>query len=64
MTLSGILRTDIRRLQIPVLPIETQQRYGKAYCRLAEFETLVMQAAERAPGMPRRTGSSGSGSLR
>jgi hypothetical protein len=47
-TLSGTPRTDIRRLQIPVLPIETQRLHGKAHRRLAEFEILVLQAAERS----------------
>ena len=47
-TLSGTLRIDIKRLQIPVLPIETQRRYGEAHRRLAEFETLVQQTAERS----------------
>ena len=44
-TLSGTPRADVRRLQIPVLPIESQRLYGNAYRRIAEFETLVLQAA-------------------
>jgi hypothetical protein len=47
-TISGILRVDVRRLQVPVLSIETQRRYGNAHRRLAEFETLVHQAADRS----------------
>ena len=56
-TLSGVPRTDIRRLHIPVLPIETQRFYGKAYRRLAEFETLVAQAAERSSDIARELAS-------
>jgi hypothetical protein len=52
-TLSGTPRTDIRRLQIPVLPIETQRLHGKAHRRLAEFEILVLQAAERSSDVAR-----------
>jgi len=52
-TLSGTPRTDIRRLQIPVLPIETQRLYGEAHRRLAEFEILVLQAAERSSDIAR-----------
>lgn len=52
-TLSGTLRTDIRRLQIPVLPIETQRLHGEAHRRLAEFEILVLQAAERSSDVAR-----------
>jgi hypothetical protein len=52
-TLSGTLRIDIKRLQIPVLPIETQRRYGEVHRRLAEFETLVQQAAARSSEIAR-----------
>jgi hypothetical protein len=52
-TMGGTLRTDIRRLQIPVLPIETQRLHGEAYRRLAEFEILVLQAAERSSDLAR-----------
>ena len=52
-TLSGAPRTDIRRLQIPVLPIETQRLHGEAHRRLAEFETVVLQAAERSSDVAR-----------
>jgi len=52
-TLSGTLRIDIKRLQIPVLPIETQRRNGEAHRRLAEFETLVQQTAERSSEIAR-----------
>ena len=56
-TLSGTPRADVRRLQIPVLPIETQQLHGKAHRRLAEFETLVLQAAERSCDIARELAS-------
>jgi hypothetical protein len=56
-TLSGTPRADVRRLQIPVLPIETQRLHGKAHRRLAEFETLVLQAAERSSDIARELAS-------
>jgi hypothetical protein len=56
-TLSGTPRTDIRRLQIPVLPIETQRLYGKAHRRLAEFEILVQHTAERSSDLARELAS-------
>ena len=56
-TLSGTPRADVRRLQIPVLPIETQRLDGKAHRRLAEFETLVLQAAERSSDIARELAS-------
>ena len=56
-TLSGIPRADIRRIQIPVLPIETQRLYGEAHRRLAEFESLALQAAERSSDIVRELAS-------
>jgi N-6 DNA Methylase len=56
-TLSGTPRADVRRLQIPVLPIESQRIYGNAYRRIAEFETLVLQAAERSSDIARELAS-------
>lgn len=44
--LSRIPRADVRRVQIPVLAIETQQLHGDAYRRFAEFEILILLAAE------------------
>ncbi|HUZ55882.1 MAG TPA: N-6 DNA methylase [Streptosporangiaceae bacterium] len=56
-TLSGTPRADVRRFQIPVLPIESQRLYGNAYRRIAEFETLVLQAAERSSDIARELAS-------
>jgi hypothetical protein len=56
-TLSGTPRADVRRLQIPVLSIETQRPYSNAYRRIAEFETLVLQAAERSSDIARELAS-------
>jgi hypothetical protein len=56
-TLSGTPRADVRRLQVPVLPIETQRLYGNAYRRIAEFETLVLQAADRSSDIARELAS-------
>ncbi|MDF9816759.1 N-6 DNA methylase [Streptomyces sp. SPB162] len=42
----GALRIDVKRLQLPVLPIDTQRRYGSALKSLASFETELARAAE------------------
>jgi hypothetical protein len=56
-TLSGTLRADVRRLQIPVLPVETQRLHGTAYRSLAEFEILALQVAERSSALARELAS-------
>jgi hypothetical protein len=40
-----------------VLSIETQRPYSNAYRRIAEFETLVLQAAERSSDIARELAS-------
>ena len=42
---SGSLRLDVRRLAIPVLPLEQQRAYGEAFRRLVEFRTVLDRAA-------------------
>ncbi|MEV0327930.1 N-6 DNA methylase [Micromonospora echinospora] len=42
---SGALRIDIRRLAIPVVPLDQQQAYGRAFRQLVEFRTILDQAA-------------------
>ncbi|MFI6229261.1 N-6 DNA methylase [Micromonospora echinospora] len=42
---SGALRIDIRRLAIPVVPLDQQQAYGRAFRQLVEFRTTLDRAA-------------------
>ncbi|MQY09482.1 N-6 DNA methylase [Actinomadura macrotermitis] len=44
--LSSSYRVDIRRAEIPMLPVDDQRRYGDAFRRLAEFTVKLRQAAE------------------
>jgi hypothetical protein len=41
-----IVRVNLTRLQVPLLPIKEQRRYGEAFRRLAEFDAMVDKAAE------------------
>lgn len=41
---SGIRRTDVRRIQVPRLPIEEQRRYGATFRGLAEFEQAIRRS--------------------
>ncbi|MEJ3745573.1 N-6 DNA methylase [Actinomycetes bacterium KLBMP 9797] len=43
-TANGALRIDIRRLTIPVVPLDLQQVYGQAFRQLAEFRTTLEEA--------------------
>ncbi|MFC5828473.1 HsdM family class I SAM-dependent methyltransferase [Nonomuraea insulae] len=45
-TLSGSYRVDVRRSQVPRLPISEQRRYGEAFRRLESFEYAVRTVAE------------------
>lgn len=42
---NGTLRIDIKRLAIPVLPLDQQRAYGRAFRQLVEFRTVLDQAA-------------------
>jgi SAM-dependent methyltransferase len=44
-SMSGAHRLDVRRLEVPRLPLDEQRRYGETFRRLAEFERIVGQAA-------------------
>ncbi|MEV6980483.1 N-6 DNA methylase [Sphaerisporangium sp. NPDC051017] len=44
-TLASRAQVDVRRADIPLLPIAEQRRYGEAFRRLAEFEASLRQAA-------------------
>ncbi|MCZ7414703.1 MULTISPECIES: N-6 DNA methylase [unclassified Streptomyces] len=39
-------RLDVRRLQLPRLPLEAQRRYGLHFRRLADFEAALVLAAD------------------
>ncbi|MDG4865530.1 SAM-dependent methyltransferase, partial [Streptomyces sp. T-3] len=42
---STATRLDVRRLQLPRLPLDQQQRYGERFRSLAAFEEALRQAA-------------------
>ena len=46
VTGSGVFRYDVRRAQVPRLPLAEQRRYGLAFRRLAEFAAHVHCAAD------------------
>ncbi|MFJ8579441.1 class I SAM-dependent DNA methyltransferase [Micromonospora sp. NPDC093277] len=52
-TANGTLRIDIRRLAIPVLPLDQQQAYGQAFRQLAEFRTTLDRAAATGAALVR-----------
>lgn len=45
---STVLRLDLRRLRVPLLPPDQQQRYGAAFRRLHEFRTELERARRAA----------------
>ncbi len=46
VTMASRSQVDVRRADIPLLPIEEQRRYGEAFRRLADFETSLRQIAD------------------
>ncbi|MEV0881350.1 N-6 DNA methylase [Micromonospora echinofusca] len=52
-TANSALRIDIKRLAIPVLPLDQQQAYGQAFCRLIEFSTALDRAAMTGAALAR-----------
>lgn len=42
---SGMRRMDVKRLAIPVLPLDQQRVYGQAFCQLAEFQAGLRDIA-------------------
>ncbi|HEY9475033.1 MAG TPA: hypothetical protein VIS06_14420, partial [Mycobacteriales bacterium] len=50
---SDTLRIDVRRLRIPVLPIEAQRVYGEAFARITEFDATVDQVADQGRDLAR-----------
>ncbi|MFC8850660.1 MULTISPECIES: N-6 DNA methylase [unclassified Micromonospora] len=57
-TTSGMLRIDVRRLTIPVLPLHQQQAYGQAFRQLAEFRNALEQAATTGAALAREVSDS------
>ncbi|TWH20360.1 N-6 DNA methylase [Prauserella rugosa] len=45
-TASGVHRLDIRRAEVPVLPLARQRELGEAFRRLALFETRLRRAGD------------------
>lgn len=43
-TLSGVHRLDVRRVEVPVLDIDSQRALGRVFRGLAEFESALRQA--------------------
>lgn len=52
-TMRDMMRIDVKRLQVPVLPLDEQRRYGQAFRRLVEFETALAQVAEQGRELAR-----------
>jgi SAM-dependent methyltransferase len=52
-TMAGKLRIDLKRLQVPVVPLDLQRRYGEAFRRVAEFESAMARAAEHGRALAR-----------
>nr|WP_205860938.1 N-6 DNA methylase [Planosporangium flavigriseum] len=50
---NGTLRIDIKRLTIPVLPLDQQQTYGQAFRRLAEFRAGLDEATAMGTALAR-----------
>ncbi|GGO14549.1 type II restriction endonuclease subunit M [Microbispora rosea subsp. aerata] len=42
--MSSRYRVDVRRAEVPLLPMEEQRRYGEAFRRLAEFRAALCEA--------------------
>ncbi|MFD0782685.1 hypothetical protein ACFQZ8_01910 [Micromonospora azadirachtae] len=53
---NSALRIDIKRLAIPVLPLDQQQAYGQAFRQLAEFRSKLDQAAATGATLAREIG--------
>ncbi|TCC55987.1 SAM-dependent methyltransferase [Kribbella pittospori] len=41
-----IVRVNLKRLQVPLLPMDEQRRYGEAFRRLVEFDAMLDKAAD------------------
>ncbi|MEV6861822.1 N-6 DNA methylase [Streptosporangium subroseum] len=54
-SMSTSIRVDVRRAEVPLLPIEEQRAYGEAFRRLAAFESSLRQAAALGEDLIRLT---------
>jgi N-6 DNA methylase len=45
-TSSGRMRIDVKRLRVPLPPIDVQRRYGEAFRRIVEFETSLARVSD------------------
>jgi type I restriction-modification system DNA methylase subunit len=52
-TSAGLMRIDVRRLTVAVLPIETQQSYGDSFRRLAGFQVALGRLARQGSELAR-----------
>jgi type I restriction-modification system DNA methylase subunit len=50
---SSMRRIDVRRLDIPVLPLDQQRIYGQAFRRLAEFQAKLREIAAAGEALAR-----------
>lgn len=50
---AGATRVNVKRLQVPLLPIEEQARYGAAFRRLAEFDRMLTSATDQGRELAR-----------
>ncbi|MGC9671228.1 N-6 DNA methylase [Planosporangium sp. 12N6] len=54
-SLSGTLRFDVRRAQVPRVPLDEQRRQGEAFRRLDAFDGALRRAAELGAELVRMT---------
>ncbi|NJC71234.1 N-6 DNA methylase [Planosporangium thailandense] len=54
-SLSGTLRFDVRRAQVPRIGLDEQRRYGEAFRRLDAFENALRRAATLGTDLVRMT---------
>lgn len=52
-TSAGMLRFDIKRLTVPVLPLDRQREYGEAFRRLTEFRLALHRMVEQGNELAR-----------
>jgi SAM-dependent methyltransferase len=52
-TMAGAMRINVKRLQIPVLPLEAQRQTGDAFRLLSEFERALALVADQGRSLAR-----------
>jgi hypothetical protein len=55
---SGTLRFDLRRAQVPRIPLEEQRRHGAVFKKLQQFDDAVREVATLSSDLPRYTADS------